>query len=128
MEAAQRDQLKRQLANMDGALVFLALMVLSLFLSWRAAALQREALCRYLAGGEGEAPDVFSLRLPAGAIVVGALAYFFLLALESWEDARGAGGRTERSAGLNLWAALLVLAAALIHLYDLVCIQERGSS
>ena len=69
MEQPQREALQKQLEDVDFSLAFLALMVFSLFLSWKAAALQREALCRGLAGEEGDVPDVFSLRLPASAIV-----------------------------------------------------------
>ena len=54
-----------------------------------------------------------------------ALTYFFGLALENWEETRDQEGCARRSADLNLWAALLVLAAALIRLYDLVCIQGQ---
>ena len=118
-------ELHSQLEKLNGALGFLGLMILSLGLSWKATALQREALCRYLRGEEGETPDLFSLRLPASAIVVGALTYFFGLALKNWEETRDQEGCARRSADLNLWAALLVLAAALIRLYDLVCIQGQ---
>ena len=128
MERAERNALCKQLEDVNGALGFLGLMVLSLGLSWKATALQRQALCGYLAGGEGGVPDVFPLRLPASAIVVGAVTYFFGLSLETWQNTRGAGGRRECSADLNLWAALLVLAAALIRLYDLVQVQERGGA
>ena len=127
MEQSEREELQKQLEDVDGSLVFLALMLFSLFLSWKATALQRQALCRYLAGEEGEFPDVFPLRLPASAIVVGALLYFFGLSLETWQSTRGTGGRAECSANLNFGAAFLVLAAALLRLYDLVCVQERGT-
>ena len=123
MEQSEREELQKQLEDVDGSLVFLALMLFSLFLSWKATALQR----RYLAGEEGGFPDVFPLRLPASAIVVGALTYFFGLSLETWQSTRGTGGRAECSANLNFGAAFLVLAAALLRLYDLVCVQERGT-
>lgn len=126
MEKTERDQLQRQLKDVDTSLGFLALMVFSLFLSWKATALQREALCRYLAGEEGAFPDVFPLRLPASAIVVGALTYFFGLARSALQEAENQTGRARCSAQLNFQAALLVLAAALLRLYDLVCVQERG--
>ena len=127
MEQREREELQKQLEDVDFSLIFLALMVFSLFLSWKAAALQREALCRYLAGEADEFPDVFPLRLPASAIVVGALVYFFGLAGKNRRSARSAGARAACSSDLNFGAALLLLAAALIRLYDLVCVQERGS-
>ena len=85
-------QLRCQLERVDTSLGFLALMVLSLGLSWKATALQREWLCRYLQGESGDAPDVFHLRLPASAIVVGALTYFFGLTLSTWEGRPAAPG------------------------------------
>ena len=121
MEQSEREELQKQLEDVDGALVFLALMLFSLFLSWKATALQR------LAGEEGEFPNVFPLRLPASAIVVGALLYFFGLSWETWQSTHGTGGRTECSANLKFGAAFLVLAAALLRLYDLVCVQEWGT-
>ena len=91
-------------------------------------ALQREGLCGALRGESGEAPDTFFLRLPASAIVVGALTYFFRLALDAWEQAGGQGCCARRSAQVNLRASLLVLAAALLRLYDLVCLQRSGDT
>lgn len=123
MEEDRQAGLLRQLEELDTSMGFLALLILSLALSRRAVGLQREALCRALRGQEGAAPDVFSLRLPASALVVGSLAYFFGLSLETWQGARGTGGREECSAQVNLYAALLMLAAGVLRLYDLVCLQ-----
>lgn len=107
---------------------FLGLLIVSLGLSWKAVALQREGLCGALRGESGEAPDTFFLRLPASAIVVGVLTCFFRLALDAWEQAGGQGCCARRSAQVNLWASLFVLAAALLRLYDLVCLQRSGDA
>ena len=124
MEETQEQELCRQLGAVDTSLGFLALLILSLCLSWRAADLQRGGLRGMLKGETEEAPDVFPLRLPASAIVVGALAWFFGLALDTWEEARQERGPARRSAEVDLWASLFVLAAALLRLYGLVCLQR----
>ena len=124
----QRQALCRQLDTVDTSMGFLGLLIVSLGLSWKAVALQREGLCGALRGESGEAPDTFSLRLPASAIVVGALTYFFRLALDAWEQAGGQDCCARRSAQVNLWASLFVLAAALLRLYDLVCLQKSGDA
>lgn len=108
------EELNSQLKEVDTSLMFLTLLILSVCLSWRGVVIQRAGLCRLIAGGEGELPDITPLRLTAGAVVVGSLTYFFFLALRTWEQ-----GRTP-SARINLWASLFVLAAAVLRLYDLV--------
>lgn len=127
MEQSEREELQKQLEDVDGSLVFLALMLFSLFLSWKATALQRQALCRYLAGEEGEFPDVFPLRLPAQRHCGGGTPLLLRPQPGDLAEYPGDGGRTECSANLNFGAAFLVLAAALLRLYDLVCVQERGT-
>ena len=124
MEETREQELCRQLETVNTSLGFLALLILSLCLSWRAVDLQRGSLCGILKGKTGETPDVFPLRLPASAIVAGALAWFFGLALDTWRETRQEEGAARRSADLNLWASLFVLAAALLRLYDLVCLQQ----
>ena len=57
-------------------------------------------------------------RLAVSALVVGSLSYFFLLSLETLCTARSQGAAACASAGRNARASLLVLAAALIRLYD----------
>lgn len=111
------EDLRRQLREVDTSLMFLTLLVLSVCLSWRGVVIQREGLCRLIAGTAEEVPDPRRLRLTAGAVVVGALTYFFSLALKTWE------GSPTPSARLNLWASLFVLAAAVLRLYDLVALQ-----
>ena len=124
----EEEALKRQLCTTDGSLLFLSLLLLSVGLSYWGVSLQREGLCGALRGESGEAPDTFFLRLPASAIVVGALTCFFRLALDAWEQAGGQDCCARRSAQVNLWASLFVLAAALLRLYDLVCLQRSGDA
>ena len=121
-ETADRQRLTGQLETVEESLGFLVLLVGSLLLSFSALQLQRRQLAR-AAAGEMEAaaavPDPYPLRCRASALVVGALGYFFAQALEGWQEAGGAEKGKQASALRNLWAALLVLAAALIRLCDL---------
>ncbi len=117
-------QLQGQLNTLDTSLGFLLLLILSLLLSWQATALQRKGLADILSGDSTNLPDVSSLRLPASALVVGALTFFFGVSLDVLDSAQ-AGNRP--SAQVNVWASLFVLAAALLRLYDQVCLQPRGT-
>lgn len=123
MNEEETRQLCAQLHTIDTSLAFLVLLILSVCLSWLATAIQRGGLCKLLQGRAEEVPDVFPIRLTAGAIVVGALTYFFSLALDTWRQAGTQDETARASAQRDLWAALFVLAAGLIRLYDLVYLQ-----
>ena len=125
MENKEIDALCRQLATADTSLAFIALLILSIALSWKATAVQRKGLCDIILGKGSEVPDVFSLRLVASALVVGALTFFFGLALDTWRESREQDETARCSADRNVWASLFVLAAALIRLCDLVDVQRR---
>ena len=71
-----------------------------------------------LSGEDIPEPDLIPARLAVSALVVGSLSYFFLLSLETLCTARSQGAAACASAGRNARASLLVLAAALIRLYD----------
>ena len=112
MEWEDEDTLCRQLADADASLYFLILLILS----WAATAIQRQGLYRVLKGEIQKLPDVFSLRLAANALVVGALTFFFGLALKGWAEADRCDPSACRAAETDLWASLFVLAAALLRL------------
>lgn len=125
MDATQRKELCRQLGIADTSLEFLIVLLLSIGLSGQGVAIQREGLCRMLRGEGETVPDVFPIRLAASALVIVALTYFFGLSLDSWEESRGGDCLSRRSADRNAWASLLVLAAALIRLWDLVQVRRE---
>lgn len=117
---AEQGDLSEQLDMLDTTLNFLVLIVLSVLLSFWAALRQREAVCLAIRGEENaarQAGEVYPIRAVAGALVLGALGYFFWLAWRLWEDARC--GVSRSSARANLWASALVLAAAMIRWRDL---------
>jgi len=115
--------LKEQLGTVNQALFYLILIVLSVLLSLWSVLIQREQLERALTGNPQDAagmPDVFPIRLIASALTVSALGFFFNLALQTCRDAaQGKDPAAQRSAEMNAWASLFVLAAALIRFCDL---------
>lgn len=117
----EREGLCEELGTVDTALDFLAVIVISVLLSLWATLRQRQALCLTLQGEDaaaGEVGEVYPIRAVAGALVLGALGYFFWLAARIWLDA---GENDERdSARANLWASALVLAAAIIRWRELI--------
>jgi len=118
----ERRILNEQLGTVNQSLFYLALIVLSVLLSFWSVLIQREQLEEQLAGNpqKSAAPDVFPIRLSASVLVVCALGFFFCLTLQTCRDAsKGKDLAAQKSAGMNAWASTFVLAAALIRLYDL---------
>lgn len=121
----ERQALCEQLETVDRSLFFLTAVAASVLLSFWSVGIQRRSLADALRGEAGAGlPDVFPIKGTAGALVTAALGYFFSLALDALETAeRGEDPAALRSARVNAWASLLVLAAALLRLDDLVFVQ-----
>ena len=119
LEQTGWDTLRGQLNTLDTSLLFLALLTGATALSWAILSRQRGALLSLLSGEDIPEPDLIPALLAVSALVVGSLSYFFLLSLETLCTARSQGAAACASAGRNARASLLVLAAALIRLYDL---------
>lgn len=120
LEQTGWERLPGQLNTLDTSLLFLALLTGATALSW--AILSRAARSPSLPPlwrGTSREPDLIPARLAVSALVVGSLSYFFLLSLETLCTARSQGAAACASAGRNARASLLVLAAALVRLYDL---------
>lgn len=116
----EREELCEQLDTVNTALDFLAVIVISVLLSLWAALRQRQALRLAIQGEDAaaaEVGEVYPIRAVAGALVLGALGYFFWLAACGWQEAEG--GDDRESAGANLWASALVLSAAIVRWRDL---------
>lgn len=116
----EEKELREQLCTVDGSLLFLGLLLLSVGLSYWGGSLQREGLCRTLRSDAERAanlPEVFPIRLWASALVVGCLGFFLCLAVKT---DREAGYETAQSARTNLWASVLVFLAALLRLDELL--------
>lgn len=112
--------LRKALDALDTSAFFLLCVLASVCLSLRVLALQR----RQLLGADGKGEDPFPLQLGASALALGALGYFFSLALERLAGVGPEDGAECRSARVNALASALVLAAALLRLGDLL--ENRG--
>lgn len=126
LEQTGWDALRGQLDTLDTSLLFLALLTGATALSWATVSRQRGALLSLLSGEDTPEPDLFPARLAVSALVVGSLSYFFLLSLETLCTARSQGEAACASAGRNARASLLVLAAALVRLYDLNVLRRTA--
>ena len=119
LEQTGWDALRGQLNTLYTSRRCLALLTGAAALSWSILSRQRGALLSLRAGEDIREPDLIPARLAVAALVVGSRSYFFLLSLETLCTARSQGAAACASAGRNARASLLVLAAALIRLYDL---------
>ena len=108
--------------TLDESLGYILAVIGSVLLSYEATALQRDGVCLALAGDEMGAlaaeERVRQLRLLAGAVLIGALGYFFWLALRAAEGTAGSPAQAA-SVRTNLAASGLVLLAALLRFLDL---------
>lgn len=117
--------LEEQLDTLDDTVFFLVVIIASVLLSLWATLRQRQAVGLTLRGEEEAAQQVgavIPIRFTASALVLGALGYFLHLAVRVWEDARC--GADPASAKANLWASILVLAAAIVRWRDLRRVAE----
>lgn len=117
--------LEEQLDTLDDTVFFLVVIIASVLLSLWATLRQRQAVGLTLRGEEDAAQRagaVIPIRFTASALVLGALGYFLCLAVRVWEDARC--GADPASAKANLWASILVLAAAIVRWRDLRRVAE----
>lgn len=132
MEETDRAKLERQRSDADGAVVFLLVLLCSLLFSLSASLTQRCQLRLALAGRTEEAaavPSVLPVRRWASVLAVGSLGFFLCLAIQAWRDLTPETGcAARRSAGRNLWASILVLAAAVVRLDDLDSSAAPSSS
>lgn len=112
----ERQTLLEQLSTVDQSIWFIVAIVAGVFLSLKATASQGEALCAALEGRTAD-PQVYPLRHTANSLVIGALGFFLCLAMRAWNQTDPNDPIAARSAHANLWAAMLVLAAAMIR-YD----------
>lgn len=114
--------LNKQLGTVNQSTFYLVLIILSILLSLWSVLIQRGQLEQALAGNPQKAcaPNVFPIKFTASVLTISALGFFFALALQACRDAaQGNDPAAQKSAGMNVWASLLVLTAALIRFYEL---------
>lgn len=120
----------QELGTLDTTLAFQLLLIAALLLSFVATLRQREALCCEIAGETekaAELADVFSLRCNGTALSIGAAIYFLWLALQSEGKLNlGSSFAVHHSAELSVLEAVLVLAATLVRMTNLVETERSG--
>ena len=84
----EQKELCGQLETVDRSLFFLTAVVASVLLSFWSVGIQRRQVADAIAGEAArDLPEVFPIKLTAGALVTGALGFFFALALNTLEQA-----------------------------------------
>ncbi|MCI8624057.1 MAG: hypothetical protein HFG26_10410 [Provencibacterium sp.] len=113
------DSYAGQLSVVDQSMGFLLLIIFATLLSFYSLTINRRQLIYSQECPEKleSLPPVFPIRLLVGAIVSGCLSFFFHLALQNSRE-EGLTWAERCSAQRNLVASFLVLAAALIRLFD----------
>lgn len=123
---------QEQLKLLNSSLKWLFVIVSGVLLSFCATARQREAVCLALAGEEEKAEEVgnvLPIRRLVAILILLALTFFFLVSLEVEDRALKEGEPNAiRSACLNRWASLFVLAAAALRFFDLSEAQASEES
>lgn len=121
----------RNLDLLDLSLGWLLVLIAAVVLSFAATVRQREALCLSLSGEKEAAEEVgcvLPIRKLVAVMVSLAVAFFFLVSLDTADQTQDPAAL--RSACLNRWASLFVLAAALLRLVDVseLCRQAEEES
>lgn len=120
----ERAELQEQLDMVDAAIPFLVVIIISVLLSLWIILRQRQAVALTLQGereAARRAGEVAPVSMSAAALVLGALGYFFCLALQLYRKAEP--GTDQTSARVNLWASALTLSAAALRWWELT--RER---
>ena len=126
----EREELEKALSALDGSIFFIVVIVASVMLSWLSLVKQRKDACEALECGDtAQDPSIFPLRLGASALIIGALGFFFYMSVQRHKQACQRTDPVEkRSSYINAWAAVLVLAAALLRLDDLLFVKQSRQS
>ncbi|WMJ84570.1 hypothetical protein ACS3UN_06525 [Oscillospiraceae bacterium LTW-04] len=115
--------LSEELEVVDTSLVFQAMALMSGIIAMAVSCILRENLAGTLTLDNCEEFSLLKTRTAAGIIVFVALIYFFLLSIQTLNEAvtpcDGLSGK------VNLMASFLVLVASALRLYDLTAIAPR---
>ena len=126
----EREELEKALTALDESVFFLVVIVASVMLSWLSLVKQREDTREALETGDlTQDPSIFPIRLGSSALIIGALGFFFTMSVRRHKQACERTDPVEkRSSYINAWAAVLVLAAALLRLDDLLFVKQSRQS
>lgn len=125
-----REALEEALDTLNGSIFFIIVIVGSILLSWLSLLKQRQQVREALTGSEvTQDCSVFPLRLGSSALILGALGFFFCMALRRRVQACGGEDPVEKRSSLfNAAASTLVLGAALLRLEDLLFVERSGQN
>lgn len=125
-----REELDGTLNSLNSSIFFIVVATSSILLSWLALLYQRQQVRDQIEGTRcARNAPIFSLRLGASALVIAALIYFFRLGLQRRAAAcQGDDPVEKRSSWLNAMASVLVLAASLLRLEDLLFVEASGQT
>lgn len=126
----QRAELRRGLVELDGAIFFILLLIVSILVSYWSMRIQRRQV---LAALQGESldpvPSPLSLKCIASALSIGSLGFFLRLSLDTLRRSQNSADLlAKRSAQINVLASTLVMGAALLRFYDLLLVESGGMS
>lgn len=122
----QDDSLCRQLSIIDQSQQYIILIIAALVLSWYATGIQRKQLIESSIGCPVTG-DPFPLRALSSVMVIAALLFFYRLSEQSLRQCRCSGNSSGCcSPAINHMTSILVLAASLIRLLDLLTVQNSG--
>ena len=126
----EREELEKAVMALDGSIFFIVVVVASVLLSWLSLLKQRRDACEALETGDtAQDPSIFPIRLGASALIIGALGFFFYMSIQRHKQAcRRTDPAEKRSSYINAAAAVLVLAAALLRLDDLLFMKQSRQS
>lgn len=128
----EEETLREQLDIADTSIGFLLLIIAATLFSFWSVLIQRRGICLSLAGQEEAARFLPPVRPPqciSASLVVGALGFFFCLALDGLAQAEaGDDPCARRTARSNLWASLFVLLAGVLRYQVLASPSGRRST
>ena len=126
----EREELEKALTALDESIFFIVVVVASVLLSWLSLLKQRKDAREALETGDlTQDPSIFPIRLGSSALIIGALGFFFYMSVRRHKQACERTDPVEkRSSYINAGAAVLVLAAALLRLDDLLFVKKSRQS
>lgn len=122
----EQEKLCEGVDALDQSLIFVAVIIAGVLLSFRALLVQRDGLCVQLAGGEPDLSCLYPIRHTASSLIAGALAFFLCLSARSAAGADPNDPVALRSGRANLLASVLVFLAAAIRFDDVEQLHANG--
>lgn len=123
MPIVPRISLNKDVEIADTSLIFQAITLIGGIITMAVSCILREQLAGTLTLDDCEASSLLQTKIAANIIIFVALIYFFLLSVQTLQEADTPCDRL--SAKVNLMISFLVLAASALRLYDLTAIIHK---